>query len=143
MTSKTCANPNEKRDLPRNGARARALRYDNLGSVLVNLNGQVLPDKPKHNRTSGVDRNEIAQLRANLASVQAENERLAERFADELDRIADRLTELEARAHRGWWRRAFGLSRHEPEPAGRSRKKAVARLRALFPDHAAPKYRET
>jgi hypothetical protein len=138
MATKICANPGVTPDFLRSPAKGRAFRYDNLGSVLVNLDEQVqLSDRRKQDRTVGLERHEIAELRANLASLKAENERLSERFADELDRVADRLTKLEARVHVPWWRRAFGLSRIEPEPAGGPSRKAVARLRALVLDQSA------
>lgn len=126
MATKTCTSTGEIRHVLQSQAKARALRYDNLGTVLTNLDEQMhKPAKRKRDKDSVLDPTEIAELRAELASQKAENERLAERFADEFDRLADRLAELEVRAHRpSWWRRLFGPSRHEPEPAGRPRRKS-------------------
>jgi hypothetical protein len=66
----------------------------------------------------------------------AENQRLVESLTDELTRLAERVTELEDRARRPWWRRALDPIAEEREPAARARKRAVARLRALYPDRA-------
>jgi hypothetical protein len=132
MATKTCANPGEKRHLLQSPARTRALR-DNLGRVLINLDEQIhSPAKRKRDKDSGLEATEMAELRAEVASLKAENERLAERFADELGLLTDRLAELEARARRpSWWRRLLGPSRDALEPTGRPRGKAVTRLRAL------------
>ena len=115
----------------------RALRYDSLASVLTNLDKQatVLPGKFKLDRISSADPTELAELRANVASMKAENQRLVESLTDELNQLAERVTELEDRARRPWWRRALDPS-GEREPAARTRKRAVARLRALYPDRA-------
>jgi len=123
-------------------ARERALRYDDLASVLIIPDEQVhLPAKRKRDRNSGADPAELAELRANVAFLKAENERLAERVTEELDRVTERLTELEARVHRSWWRRAFGRSGSKPEPVGRPRRKAIARLRALGQNRSDLEYR--
>jgi hypothetical protein len=65
---------------------ARALRYDSLASVLTNLDKQatVLPGKFKLDRISSADPTELAELRANVASMKAENQRLVESLTDEL-----------------------------------------------------------
>ncbi len=120
-----------------------ALRYGSLASVLTNLDKQatVLPGKYKLDPASSVDPKELVELRANVASLKAETERLTERLTDELNQLAERVTELEDRARQPWWRRALDLSGQECEPAARSRKKAVARLRALYLDPAGPEYR--
>jgi hypothetical protein len=120
--------------------KARALRYDNLTSVLVNLDEHTHgPAKRKRDLNSGAPSTELAELRANVASLKAENERSVERLANELDRIAERLAALEAQSRRPWWRRVFGHSGQEAGLAGRP--KAVARLRALY--RANPEYRPT
>jgi hypothetical protein len=118
-----------------------SLRYDNLSSVLINLDKQgYVPGKRKRDRKSGVEAAEFTELRAQVASLKAENELLAERLTDEVDRLAERITELETRANRPWWRRTFGTSGPVPEPAGRPRSKAIARLRALSSNRAAAEY---
>ncbi len=88
-----------------------------------------------------MDPKELVELRANVAALKAENERLTERLTDELNQLAERVTELEDLARQPWWRRALDLSGQECEPTARSRKKAVARLRALYLDPAGPEYR--
>jgi hypothetical protein len=109
-----------------------ALRYDNLPSVLVNLEKWVdEPPKRKRDRKSSVEAAEITELRTHVAYLKAENELLAERLTDKVDRLAERITELEARANRPWWHRTFGVSAQMPESAGRARSKAIARLRAI------------
>jgi hypothetical protein len=123
---------------------ARALRYDNLASVLIKVDEQVHgPAKYKGDRTPAADPTQLAELRAEVASVKAENERLVGRLTGQLDRLAERLAELEARARRPWWARMFGASGRDPEPARRPRGQAVARLRALCVDRAAVEYRQT
>jgi hypothetical protein len=104
--------------------------------VLTNLDKQatILPGKFKLDRISSVDSTELAELRANVASLKAENQRLVESLTDELNQLAERVTELEDRARRPWWRRALDPIGEEREPAARTRKRAVARLRALYPD---------
>jgi hypothetical protein len=115
-----------------------ALRYDSLASVLTNLDKQatILPGKFKLDRISSVDSTELAELRANVASLKAENQRLVESLTDELTQLAERVTELEDRARRPWWRRALDPVGEERGPAAQTRKRAVARLRALYPDRA-------
>jgi hypothetical protein len=114
------------------------LRYDSLASVLTNLDKQVtvLPGKFKLDRISNADPTELAQLRANVASLKAENQRLVESLTDELNQLAERVTELEDQARRPWWRRALDSIGEERAPAARTRKRAVARLRALYLDRA-------
>ena len=116
----------------------RALRYDSLASVLTNLDKQVtvLPGKFKLDRISSADSTELAEQRANVAYLKAENQRLVESLTDELTQLAERVTELEDQAHRPWWRRALDPIGEERAPAARTRKRAVARLRALYLDRA-------
>ena len=119
---------------------ARAFRYDNLSSVLLKIDEQTHA-KSKHDRTPGEYPTQLAELRAEVVSMKAENERTVERLTDELNRLAERLEELEARAHRPWWGRVFNRSGQEREPATQPRRQAVARLRALCLDRAAAEYR--
>jgi hypothetical protein len=106
--------------------------------VLTNLDKQVtvLPGKFKLDRISRADPTELAELRANVASLKAENQRLVESLTDQLNQLAERVTELEDQARRPWWRRALDSIGEERAPAARTRKRAVARLRALYLDRA-------
>ena len=87
-------------------------RYDNLSSVLLKIDEQTHA-KSKHDRTPGEYPTQLAELRAEVVSLKAENERMVERLTDELNRLAERLEELEARAHRPWWGRVFNRSGQE------------------------------
>ena len=118
---------------------AREFRYDNLSSVLLKIDEQT-HGKTKHDRPPGEYPTQFAELRAEIVSLKAENERMVERLTDELNRLAERLEELEARAHRPWWGRVFNRS-GKREPATQPRRQAVARLRALCLDRAAAEYR--
>ena len=120
---------------------ARDLRYDNLSSVLLKIDEQTHGTGTKRDRTAVESPTQFAQLRAEIVSLKAENERMVERLTDELNRLAERLEELEARAHRPWWGRVFNRSGQEREPATQPRRQAVARLRALCLDRAAAEYR--
>ena len=72
MATKTCTSTGEIRHVLQSSA--RALRYDNLGTVLTNLDEQMhRPAKRKRDKDSGLDPTEIAELRAELASQKAEN----------------------------------------------------------------------
>ena len=98
---------------------ARALRYDNLSSVLLKLDGKTHgPANSQCDRASGEYPTQLA-----------------------LDRFAERVEELEAWAHRPWWGRVFHRSGQETEPATQPRRQAVARLRALCLDRPAADYR--
>jgi hypothetical protein len=118
----------------------REFRYDNLSSVLLKIDEQTHA-KSKHDPTPGEYPTQLAELRAEVVSLKAENQRMVERLTDELNRLAERLEELEARAHRPWWGRVFNRSGQEREPATQPRRQAVARLRALCLDRAAAEYR--
>ena len=121
---------------------ARALRYDNLSSVLLKLDGKTHgPANSQRDRAAGEYPTQLAELRAEIVSLKAENERMVERLTDELNRFAERVEELEAWAHRPWWGRVFHRSGQETEPATQPRRQAVARLRALCLDRAAADYR--
>jgi hypothetical protein len=145
MATKTHTRPAEVSFPAPANKNTRALRYGSLTSVLTNLDSQatVLPGKFKLDRISSVDSTELAELRANVASLKADNERLVENLTDEISQLAERITELEHQARRPWWRRAFDPSGQERDPAARTRKKAMARLRALYSDCATPEYRPT
>ena len=148
MATKPCTKLREAQassfSLEPTGKRVPALRYDNLSSVLINLEKRVdVPAKRKRDRKSSVEPTEITELRAHVASLKAENELLAERLTHEVDRLAARITELEARANRPWWRRTLGASGQVPHSAGRPRNKAIARLRAISRDGAGAEYRPT
>jgi hypothetical protein len=119
---------------------ARDLRYDNLSSVLLKIDEQTHGTGTKRDRPAVESPTQFAQLRAEIVSLKAENERMVERLTDELNRLAERLEELEARAHRPWWGRVFNRS-GKREPATQPRRQAVARLRALCLDRAAAEYR--
>lgn len=115
--------------------------YDSLASVLVKLDEQV--HGPATFRDQAPHRSEeLAELRAEVASVKAESQQMVERFANELNRLAERLAELESRAHRPWWARIFGPSVQGSGPASQPRQQAAARLRALFLERTA-EYRPT
>ena len=121
---------------------ARALRYDNLSSVLLKLDGKTHgPANSQCDRAAGEYPTQLAALHAEIVSLKAENERMVERLTHELDRFAERVEELEAWAHRPWWGRVFHRSGQETEPATQPRRQAVARLRALCLDRAAAEYR--
>jgi septal ring factor EnvC (AmiA/AmiB activator) len=137
MAAKTSAKLGVKRKSSLEPAfnKARDLRYDNLSSVLLKIDEQAHgPAKSQRERTAGEYPTQFAELRAEMASLKAENERMVERLTDELNRLAKRLEELEARAHRPWWGRVFNRSGQAPEPATQPRRQAVARLRALCLD---------
>jgi hypothetical protein len=116
---------------------AQALRYENLSRVLLNVPEQAeVPAKPKRDRKAGTDRADIAELRAHVAALKAENERTIERIIDELDGLTDRLLELEARARQPFWRRVFGHAADQPELGARARQRLADRLRSIFCDRA-------
>jgi hypothetical protein len=124
--------------------RVPALGYDNLSSVLIHLEGRADEHaKRRRDRKSSVEATEITELRAQIASLKAENDLLAERLTDEVDRLAERITELEAQAKRHWWCRVFGIPDQVPESAARPRSKAIARLRAISQNEAAAESKST
>jgi hypothetical protein len=127
----TCANFTTTR---RPAARdEHALRYDNLTRVLLGLEERVsVPIPPKHERKTSKDQFRIAELRESVAVLKAENERAIDRIADDLNGLADRIAELEARAQRPFWRRALGSRNDRAEPYARARGKLADRLRSLF-----------
>lgn len=121
---------------------ALAPRYGSLASVLVKFDEQLHGPAAFGRDQPPPVTNQLAELLAEVAFVKAENQRLVERFTDELKRLTERLVELEARAHRSWWARMFGSSGRGPEPARQPRRQAVARLRALCLDEEV-EYRPT
>jgi hypothetical protein len=121
---------------------AQALRYENLSRVLLNVPEHAeVPAKPKRDRKAGTDRADVAELRAHVAALKAENERTIERIIDELDGLTDRLLELEARARQPFWRRVFGHAADQPELGARARQRLADRLRSIFCDRADPEQR--
>jgi hypothetical protein len=120
---------------------ARDLRYDNLSSVLLKIDKQRRGPGTNRDRPAVESPTQFTQLRAEIVALKAESQRMVERLTNELNRLAERLEELEARAHRPWWGRVFNRSGQEREPATQPRRQAVARLRALCLDRAAAEYR--
>jgi hypothetical protein len=117
---------------------AHALRYDNVTRVLLDLEERACVP-PKRERKAPTNRSGTAELRADVASLKAEHDRVIEKIADDLDRLADRLAELEARAQRPFWQRALGYASDRPESAVRARRKLTAKLRSIFFDRAEAK----
>jgi hypothetical protein len=105
--------------------KVHALRYDDLSRVIIDF-GQYLPasKKPTRARKSS---NEEAELWVHLAVLRAENDQLREVVTDQLDHLAARVSELETRIRRPWWRRMF-----EHEPIERPRNRASERLKILY-----------
>src|SRR5262245_11188233 len=88
-----------------------ALRYDDLSRVLLGLQSRTqAPAGPKRDRAGKArsDRDGLGELRACVAALQAENERILDRIAGDLDAFADRLVALEAEVRQPLWRRIFG-----------------------------------
>src|SRR5215510_6661504 len=136
MDTLTCAKPNGKVSLTRQTA--DALRYENLSRVLVDLESRVpVPSAPKRERKTAAERKvradeaELAELRACVATLKVENERLVDRIAEDLD----------AQVRQPLWRRLFGHAVPEPELAERTRRKLVGKLRSAFLDQAEPERR--
>jgi hypothetical protein len=107
-----------------------ALRYDDLSRVLINFDQHLhVQEKPK--RKSGRDQAELAELWAQVASLKAENDRLSEQIADELDRVADRIAKVEAQT-RSWWCRMLDQAGDRVKPNRPPRNRASERLKALY-----------
>jgi hypothetical protein len=128
-----CANVNGKR---RSGAAGdkggHALRYDDVMRVKLDWDeSRSLAIAPKRDRKASIDRFGIVELRAQIESLRAENERVVDRMTEDLDALASRLAELEVRARQPLWRRAFFHGDHRPR-AARPRRTLSDRLRALF-----------
>jgi uncharacterized coiled-coil protein SlyX len=119
---------------------AHALRYDNVMRVLLDLEERacVPPKRERKARTSAFG---IAELRAHVANLKAEHDRVIEKITDDLDALADRLADLEARAQRPFWRRALGYASDPPELAVRARRKLTAKLGSIFLDRTEAKPR--
>jgi len=119
--------------------KALALRYDNLPHILIDLdNAAVAPTKRKRTVSPAGGGARLADLRAQVSTLQAENERLAERLTYELEAFADRIAELEAHARKPWWRRAFGDAGDELTQT-RARRRVREQLRSVLDaDAAAP-----
>jgi hypothetical protein len=110
---------------------ARALKYADLGTVLANLQPAQPPTRAEPAPRPDIESSEVTVLRAEISRLRSQTEQLADRFGDELERLTERIAKLEHRAQMPWWSRALGSSRNQSQPAKLSRRKAVARLRAL------------
>jgi hypothetical protein len=134
----TWASLTGQQDATPNYKTAHALRYDNVTRVLLDLEERACAP-PKRERKAGTNRVGTAELRAQVASLKAEHARVIEKITDDLDRLADRLAELEARVRRPFWRRAFGYAGDPPEVAVRARRRLSAKVRSIFFDAAQAK----
>src|SRR5262245_66525189 len=74
---------------------ALAPRYGSLASVLVKFDEQIHGPAAFGRDQPPPVTNQLAELLAEVAFVKAENQRLVERFTDELKRLTERLVELE------------------------------------------------
>jgi len=126
------ADPTGKQDSRPKYKNAHALRYDNVTRVLLDLEERACV--PFQRKREPKARFEIAELRAQVANLKAENDRLVEKITDDMDGLADRLAKLEARAQLPFWRRALGYAGDPPELTARARKKLTAQLRSIFSD---------
>ncbi len=108
---------------------ARAFKYDDLGTVLVNLPPVQSPARHQPEPRINVETLPVADLRPTISRLESQVEQLADRFGDELERLAERVAQLEDQSNRPWWRRT--LFADGVEPAGPTRRRAMARLRAL------------
>jgi hypothetical protein len=149
MDALACAKPNgTSKPSARVLKNADALRYENLSRVLLDLESRVyVPIAPKSDRKKGSERKaageqaELAELRACVATLKVENERLVDRLAEDLDALADRLVALEAQVRQPLWRRIFRQAVPQPELAERTRRKLVGKLRSAFLDQGEPERR--
>jgi len=134
----TCAKSNGKFSaLALKGA--DALRYDDLSRVLVGLESRAPAASGRRRERKGrVEQAELDELRACVATLKVENERLVDRIAEDLDALADRLVALEAQVRQPLWRRLFGHPVPQPELAERTRRKLVGKLRSAFLDRPEP-----
>jgi hypothetical protein len=133
----TCAKFTAKPGSVEKFRNANALRYDNLTRALAELEERApVPVPPKRDRKAGTGQSGILELRAHVAALKAENERLRDRITEDLEGLADRLAELEARVQRPFWRRVFGSAGNPPPPAARAHRKMAERLRSIFSDRA-------
>ena len=137
----TCAKSNGKFSA-RAQRNADALRYDDLSRVLLGLESRVpVAHEPRRERKGRAEQAELAELRACVATLKAENERIIDRIAEDLDALADRLVALEAHVRQPLWRRLFGHSVPQPELAERTRRKLVGKLRSAFLERPEPEQR--
>ena len=86
--------------------------------------------KGSQRRTASAEPAEVAELRASVATLKAENERVIDRIAEDLDLLADRLAGLEARVRRPFWQRIFGHPAAQPERDERARQHLRGKLRS-------------
>src|SRR5215207_1710963 len=90
------ADPTGKQDSIPKYKNAHALRYDNVTRVLLGLEERACV--PFQRRREPKARFEIAELRAQVANLKAETDRLVEKITDDMGGLADRLAKLAARA---------------------------------------------
>ena len=142
----TCAKSNGKIS-PLAAKSADALRYDDLSRVLFGLESRApvasgsTQERPRRERKARADQAELVELRACVATLKAENERIIDRIAEDLDALADRVVALEAQVRQPLWRRLFGHPVAQPELAERTRRKLVGKLRSAFIERLEPDQR--
>ena len=138
----TCANSNGTKFPKLTHKTVGALRHDDLSRVLLDLESRTHGSgRPKRDRKTRTAQAELAEVRACVAAVQAENERILDRIAGDLDVFADRLIALEAQVRQPLWRRIFGHPVPQPELAERTRRKLIGQLRAAFLERPEPERR--
>ena len=109
------------------------LRYDNLTRILIDLEKRAcVATQPKRRGKLRADHRELAELQAHVVNLRGEYERIISNITDDLEELAVRIAELEARAQPRFWRRAFGHAGDRPEVARRARRKLLERLRSIF-----------
>jgi hypothetical protein len=147
MDAQTCADPalaraGTSKVLKLTHKTVGALRYDDLSRVLLGLQSRTqAPSGPRRERKARTDKDELNELRACVAALQSENERILDRIAGDLDAFADRLVALEAEIRQPLWRRIFGRPAPQPELAERTRRKLLGQLRAAFLEREEPERR--
>jgi hypothetical protein len=121
---------------------ADTLRYDNLVRVPIDLDERVhVPTKPRRERKPVADHAALVELRAHVTVLKAEHDRFAARILEEVDGLAERLAQLEARMRRPWWWRVWARSEDLTDLAERRRERARERLQGLFLHRMESKHR--